>query len=61
MEKTFGVRGAVLESGYCAKHIREMLYAERIPGARKVRGKWTIPAASVEELRQKKQGELNEK
>jgi|GEM_PF-3274905 hypothetical protein len=55
MAKTYDVRSTVVETGYCVKYIRELLYAERIPGARKVRGKWEIPAASVEELKKRKQ------
>jgi hypothetical protein len=57
MAKQHDVRSAVLESGYCAKYIRDLLYAGRIPGAQKVLGKWIIPASSVEALRQKKQGQ----
>lgn len=55
--KTYDVRTAVVTTGFCAKYIRELLYAERIPGARKVNGKWELPAAAVEELRKRKQGQ----
>ena len=54
MAKNFDVRSTVIETGYSRKHICELLYAERIPGARKVRGKWEIPAASVDELKKRK-------
>jgi hypothetical protein len=57
-QNEYDVRGTVLATGYTGKHIRELLYAERIPGARKVAGKWLIPAASVDELRKRKRGEL---
>jgi hypothetical protein len=57
MAKPYDVRAAVLETGFSAKYIRDLLYAERIPGARKVRGKWELPAAAVEKLRKRKQGQ----
>jgi hypothetical protein len=55
MAKNYDVRSVVIETGYSRKHICELLYAARIPGARKVRGKWEIPAVSVEELKKRKQ------
>jgi hypothetical protein len=54
--ETYTVRETVVTSGYSGNHIRNLLYAERIPGARKVEGKWLIPAASVDELRKRKRG-----
>ena len=54
--KTFSVRAAALETGYTAKHIRDLLWENRIPGASKVDGVWIIPAACVEDLRKRKQG-----
>jgi hypothetical protein len=57
MAKTYDVRAAVLVTGFCAKYLRDLIYAERIPGAVKVGGKWQIPAAAVMQLKARKQGQ----
>jgi hypothetical protein len=54
-EKSYGVREAVLQTQYTAKYIRDLLYADRIPGAHKVGGQWRIPADAVDDLRKRKQ------
>jgi hypothetical protein len=52
---TYTVREAVLKSGYSAKHIRDLLWANRIVGARKIDGNWVIPAQAVKELCRRKE------
>jgi hypothetical protein len=54
-EKSHTVRETVLQTQYTAKYIRDLLYADRIPGARKVGREWRIPAGAIEELRKRKQ------
>jgi hypothetical protein len=54
------VRTSAKETGYTGKYIRDLLYEDRIPGARKAGGRWIIPAAAVEELKRKKQGVLTD-
>jgi hypothetical protein len=56
-KEPYGVRRAAVESGFCAKHVYDLLYAGRIPGAYKKDGQWFIPAASVEALKERKQGQ----
>lgn len=57
MQKTYDVRETVIESGYTAKHVRDLLNAQRIEGARKVGGKWMIPQAAVKQLKARKQAQ----
>jgi hypothetical protein len=54
-EKDQTVREAVLQTQYTAKYIRDLLYADRIPGAHKVGREWRIPANAIEQLRKRKQ------
>lgn len=46
--KTLTVRQAALKLGHTQKYIRDLLYEEKLLGAKKIGTKWLIPTATVE-------------
>ncbi|HZU45289.1 MAG TPA: helix-turn-helix domain-containing protein [Terriglobales bacterium] len=46
--KTLTVRQAALKLSLTQKYIRDLLYEEKLPGAKKVGSKWLIPSAAIE-------------
>lgn len=44
------VRQVAIERGVSLKWIRDLLYAQRLPGARKVGREWRIPRPALEKL-----------
>jgi hypothetical protein len=53
----FTVRSAAKATGFCTKYIRDLLYEERLAGAKKMGRQWVIPAAAVAELKRRKDGD----
>lgn len=54
MKNTYSVREAVLRTGYTRKHICDLLYARKIPGARKIGREWRIPDTSLARLEEQR-------
>ncbi len=48
LRKTLTVREAALEMGYTMKYVYDLIYMERLPGARKVGTSWRIPARAIQ-------------
>ena len=53
--ETYSIRDAALATGYCLKHLRDLVWENRVPDARKVDGKWRIPKKAVEALKLKRE------
>lgn len=45
---SLSVREAAVRMGCTLKYVFDLLYSERLPGAKKVGGRWQIPAEAVE-------------
>ncbi len=47
--KTLTVRDTAISLGCSLKWVRDLLYAGRFPGAKKIGRQWRIPGAAVEQ------------
>ena len=47
-QRLLTVRQAALSLGHTQKYIRDLLYEDKLPGAKKVGRQWFIPAGAVE-------------
>ena len=58
MNKALSVRETASEFGCTLKYVFDLLYAGRLPGARKEGRRWVIPTASVRAYAQQKRKQL---
>jgi excisionase family DNA binding protein len=56
----FTVYEAARELGCTSQWIRVLLAEQRLTGAQKIEGQWRIPAAALEDLKQRNQSALTE-
>jgi excisionase family DNA binding protein len=53
MKETLSVRQAAKKFGYTLKYVYDLLYAQKLEGARKNGKIWQIPAAALESWRRR--------
>ena len=51
------VQQTALRLGVTLKYVRDLLYEQKLPGARKMGRVWVIPASAIEARQKKAQGQ----